>query len=218
MAVSSLAAQEGLVLTGEILGQQISREDARYIFVELKLRFTIRNKTDRPIIFVGEEDAKCHISYRQLFSQSDPQARMYGPRGRMMYRQGGGRANPGEEYRTMIRRKLDVDPPPSKMAKVFAKDETMIFTETQRFLFNKVGDPSLGIESWSTLVSSSPLDLYLSCEGFPRILDREPEEEGSFGRALRARWNRFGYLWLGNLTTAPIVLDLRTLEAKSQVP
>ena len=138
---------------------------------------------------------------------------MYGPEGRPMYRSGVLPSNPGDDYREKLRRDLEVEPPPPSMTNVLAKDETIVFTETQRLYFAKAADPSLGIESWSTLLSYSPLDMYLSCRTFSTNLDRT--EEGDFERALKARWERFGDLWLNTLQAPPIPLDLRSLKTKS---
>lgn len=213
VAVAGAAAQQqSVTLTGTILGKPKVREDASVVYVKLKLRFTLRSSMDRPAIFVTEDDSVCSVSGIALFSQSDPQAKMYGPKGRPMFGWGGRQSNPGDEYRTKLRSELEVDPPPPNMTTTLTRDETVVFTRTQTLIVNKTEDPSLGIESWATLVNSSPLDLYLSCGTFPENLDGQTEDVGSFGSALRVRWEQYGNLWLDDLETAPIQLDLRGLK------
>ena len=112
----------------------------------------------------------------------------------------------GEEYRFEVRSRLDVDPPPPQLAKVLAKDETIVFDDKVQLYIGRVAVPSLGSESWMTILSESPLKLILHYRMFPDFLDSD--RGGAFGRALRTRWERFGLLRLEGLSTLPIELDL----------
>lgn len=121
-----------------------------------------------------------------------------------------------------IQNELDNKTPPSNMVQIINSGESFDFYGDWKFIFLKKkalgsNDPLWGYGSmydvlWDEMKDVKNLSLQVtyrvwSSELEPRSAKRDKRP---FGKKLQKRWRKYGYLWLDDIQSEPIALDLKT--------
>ena len=189
-----------LRVQGQVVKVELSREDARSIVFNLRLRLELVNAGDRPIILLrhpiwlgaltlarSEEDARAY----KYFYQSSAWPSVSG----------------GPEWKA-LRQRLDQQNPPAELTRA-VNPGTAFQYETDTVLYiEKQGNFDKTSQPWDAIRLASPVWLQVSLEIWP--VNVEPKVDPNnleFGRMLQQRWCQFGHLQIERVTSEPIQLN-----------
>lgn len=123
---------------------------------------------------------------------------------------------------------MDGKSPPENQVQSIKSGETVDFDEAWTFIFLKrkaIGsnDPYWGYGSDSNVLADEILkakDLKIRVKYRVWSPELEPRSAASidkkpFGKKLQKRWKKYGYLWLDDITSEPISLDLSSAVVKT---
>jgi hypothetical protein len=177
--------------------------------VAITLELSITNTGTDPLIFL-QRDPECHQAViGRNADELDVRNRQY-----LAY-SGRSSSEVTSAKWASLRRSLDKPSPPSALTRTLKPGETLRFDGWIRI--DLANDPkmyaSLGnrSESLSRLQELSPVLLQVRCEAWPHYLEGADTQRQNlvFGRELQLRWKAAGLLWLDEIYSEPITLDLK---------
>ncbi|MBF2021991.1 MAG: hypothetical protein IGR93_18335 [Hydrococcus sp. C42_A2020_068] len=205
--------QPHIFLTGEITSIKITKGLSGY-GINFKAKMTFKNTGDIPIIFLKREFLFPGIGIAE--KPEDFEA------GKLLAKEYAGMScsQRGKEW-INLRKKLDQPiPPPEETFILMPNEEKVIDAEPVGI--GVLIDPQKGFSSkdkesasWETIKNLSQLWIKVRAEPYPSW-GLEPDCYGkSFGRELQKRWSKYGYLWLDDIFSEPIPLDLSSALIKT---
>jgi hypothetical protein len=120
------------------------------------------------------------------------------------------------------RKRLDSKTLPLDEVQIIKRGESFVYDDVLKFIFSKKrsqnsNDPLWGQSSdhdvlWDQIKYAQNLSLSLTYRVWsPELEPRSAnQEEKPFGKTLQKRWKEYGYLWLDDIQSEPIELDLKT--------
>jgi hypothetical protein len=114
-----------------------------------------------------------------------------------------------------IRSEFDKSAPPQNRIKVLKSEETFEFPASLLFRFPTKRDlDSVDRDNalWGEIKEAKSLSLQLTYRIWSLELEKRSSrrEQRSFGKTLQRRWKKYGYLWLDDIVSERIVLELKT--------
>lgn len=206
VAPPEISAAEKYELSGRTGEIKIIDEDERIVRLEAMVHFELKNTSWSDLILFKEEfeDVELQLFPRKEFVEKD---RIYGLGVVFsMYLYPG---NP-------IQKGLDRERPPSDLTFIVRSGEAYKFSKRIRIYFAKTRDRvpnSLSEQNnilWSEINNLSPAWMMVTFEVFPDYVDNLSGTDESFGKVLRERWKKYGYLLTDNVVSGPIQLNMAT--------
>ncbi|GIU81257.1 MAG: hypothetical protein KatS3mg006_0321 [Pyrinomonadaceae bacterium] len=117
-----------------------------------------------------------------------------------------------------IKKTLDAKAPPSSIIKRVNVGESIVFYGKEWFYFNKEKDKYFKPENftWNEIKDAKSLSLRLTYRIWSLDFETSsPREEKKFGKKLQKRWRKYGYLWLDDIVSEPVPLDLSSVVIKT---
>ena len=213
--LSAIRAQNPPVeLTGKIKSLKLVRENDRSIEFGLKIELEFHNQSDRPVWLSKRKPWE--ISVYLASSVENLARREY------LYRAGGGAANDVAARWDRYRRKLDRPAPPKKHFREVLPNRSWRFETAIGISLTKIVDHGNGFSfdawnniNWAEINALPELWLRLNVPlWFSNIEAIDDREEKRFGKKLRRQWARDGFLWLDDLQSEPLRLDLKSALGK----
>lgn len=131
-----------------------------------------------------------------------------------LYSAGGRASNYYSPASRALQEQLNQEIPPSDLTYVIKpKDSFKFSTETECvFLTSKIS--ASANEPWDAISKSSPVLVRIKLEMFPSYLKQNYSKSFS-EKILQDRWKRFGYLWLDDIVSEPVPIDLGSIVVKT---
>ncbi|MEZ5308369.1 MAG: hypothetical protein R2684_14580 [Pyrinomonadaceae bacterium] len=115
---------------------------------------------------------------------------------------------------------LDAKTPPARLLTKLDGGESLIVEGKEQIYVHKEEDKyDLFIKNslWAEFEKAKSLSLRLKYRVWSLNLEKYSlHAKKKFGRKLQKRWQKYGYLWLDDITTEPIPLDLRSASIKTE--
>ena len=118
--------------------------------------------------------------------------------------------------------KLNVKVPPSNLFRKLESGESFTFEQKEWFyvIKEKVKSPVqayFGNLSWNEMKTAKSLSLRLEYRIWSLNLETYSlSGKKRFGKKLQKRWKKYGYLWLDDIVSEPIPLDLSSTVVKNE--
>jgi len=200
-----------LSLRGEVESVEIREIDSSLSLIEVKLRMVMTNVGTKPIIFLKQGPLFVGASLVKNpddFKIGDFLASNYG-----------GPSNSIDSEWATLRTNLDkLNPPPDETRILMPNETWQMETSARVSVPTKSGKGTFSrkVESLEVLQQLSPVWLRIVGEVWPFNVE-EPgydREKLNFGHKLQKRWKDEGLLWLENIYSEPIKLDLAVATYK----
>jgi len=196
-----------LNLTGEIVDVKSISDNPRGVSFRIHYRFKFMNISDQRILLFKEgiwhEYTIVSTTEEESLSWKPVKMTSHGPS-----------LDDSQEW-ISLRKRLDKNIPPDELLLVlepgqdwyFECEEVLLFSRDSRYL-------TQGEKSWDFISQYEQLFLRSRMIVWPfNIEPKRDRDNPKFGKKLRNRWQKFGTLWLEDITSAPIPIRLpRTLE------
>lgn len=209
-----------LVLTGEIkeiIAEEINPNTSSGLYiVYITLNLKLENKGLAPVIFLQPNP----IVYDAFVKNEEQNILATTPGFRTSIAMF---SNDWEK----IKKKLDKKIPPPEEIITIQPNQTKSFENFVRFNIPKYGAEYsltrvLLNQNLSLLQKLSPLKLYLDCESWttlPLHINNKVREslKTRFGKKLRQKWVKYGYLWLDHINSEPISINFNSIIFKNLV-
>lgn len=199
---------EHILLTGEITSIKVTKDSSGY-GINFKAKMTLRNTGNVPIIFLKKDFLFTGV--RMAGKPEDFEA------GKLLNSSyaGVGCSQKGKEW-INLRKKLDQPTPPAEETFVLMPNEEKVIDAEPVGLGVWI-DPKKGFSStekesasWEMIKNLPELWVKVRAEPYPSW-GLEPDCYGkTFGQKLQKRWKDVGLLWLNDIQSEPIALDLKT--------
>lgn len=206
----SEANYQPLLLRGETESVTVEELDSEEVLIKIKLKMELTNKGANPIFLLNKEPLFVGAS---IAKSTDDLAS-----GVLLASNYAGPAVDKSPYWGNLRASLEqMSPPPDKIRVLKPNDTWFVITSIVFGVPAKTGG-SISFrkqESWSVIQKLPHVWLKVVCEVWPRNI--EPGANRSkleFGHNLQRRWHRHGVLWLDDLVSEPIQIDLKGLPQK----
>ncbi len=131
-----------------------------------------------------------------------------------MYSAGGIASNYDSPETRILQKQLNQKIPPSDLTYVIKVGDSFNFSTETECVFLKSKISASANESWNAISKSSPILIELKLEIFPSYLKQSNSKSFS-EKALQDRWKKYGYLWLDDIVSEPILLDLSSAMIKT---
>lgn len=127
---------------------------------------------------------------------------------------------------TKFRNNLDKPSPPTEIVRILMPNESIksegiisvtLPKETHKGNFSK-GNFADERESWANIKQLSSVWLQTNCQVWSLNLETSAKNRDKlkFGKKLQRRWKKYGYLWLDDIVSEPIPLDLSSAVVKAK--
>ncbi len=205
-------AESGLKVTGKISQLEISEENkTTKLSFHITLTFT---NTGKVPLLIFTSDSSVRSILREMYGSipiEKGDSRLYA-----LYTLPSIGVN--EETRK-IQKLLNAKEPLEELIKTIGIGENLSFETKEWFYIGKEKDvyDNLGNHLWSEIKDAKSLSLRLgyriwSLDFEPRSVNRDKRP---FGKKLQKRWKKYGYLWLDDIVSEPIPLDLSSAIVKT---
>ena len=116
-----------------------------------------------------------------------------------------------------IKKTLDSETPPSNIIKEIEVGKSIVFNAKEWLYFKKEKDKYFRSENftWNEIKAAKSLSIRLKYRIWSLDFEVSPREEKKFGKKLQKRWSEYGYLWLEDIRSEPIPLDLNSAGVKN---
>jgi hypothetical protein len=211
-----MQASKQLFLRGEIESVEIRDIDRSSSLIEVKLKMELVNISSKPIILL-RRDPNEFIGSALAKSPNDFKT------GNILASNYGGPSNSIDPEWAALRAKLDTPNPPPDETRILMPDELWQFQISAR-----VGVPTksgrkdkiefIGTESLQVIQQLSPIWLRVTIhEIWPFNVEKVGPDRDTLklGHKLQKRWKAVGLLWLEDIYSEPIILDLKTATYKT---
>lgn len=194
------------LLRGKVESVEVTELDGTAALIKIKLKMELINTGSDPLILLQKDPLFVGAA---LAKSPDALAR-----GEFLVTDYAGPAVDLSSEWVALRASLDkVSPPPDQTLLLRPNDSRLLEASVGISVPTK---PGVNIsfskkESLQTIQKLSPIWLRVVCEAWPRNI--EPGADRSklkFGRKLRSRWRGYGVLWLDDIYSEPIRLDLNS--------
>ena len=196
-----------LTLRGKVESVQVKQIDQSSALIEIKLRMELVNTSPRPIILLKREPlfpggalAKKPEDFEQ---------------GNLLAVDAGWPSNDISAEWATLRSSLDKPNPPTDETRVLMPGESRPVETSVRLVVPT--DPSKYSssrrkESLATIQQLSPVWLRVVCEVWPWNVEHLDAERNQlkFGHKLQERWKDEGLLWLDEIYSDPMMMDVKT--------
>lgn len=195
-------------LRGTILKSDVSDDDWGNVRLTIKLRLTFTNESSEKVLLLKrdlEVVDRAIIVNRSVSDSADYLVR------RASYPA----IDQGKRWQSLQKEINKPSPPP--IVRVLAPDETWSVEITDWFQISRTQSVNPSDKPWSVIRESAPIWLLVTFEWWPKNMEPgDDREELEFGKMLRHRWQKYGELQLGSITSEPIKLDLSMLQPKDK--
>lgn len=117
-----------------------------------------------------------------------------------------------------LRKELDKESPPPNLIKTIGVGEKFEFRILgavvfwkERYTFSSFADEAI----WSEIKTAKSLLLQTTYRIWSLELEPRYRGEITFGKKLQKRWRKYGYLWLDDIVSEPVPLDLSSVVIKT---
>lgn len=194
-------------LKGKIKSVKLNSEDKSYISFDLVINMEFINKSDVPILLSKREiwlNSKFITSSLKDFSDK-----------KYLYESTMYPSNYNSPKLEKYRQQINIITPPQEYFRYISPNNSWCFNIDTVIEIPKKSGESLYKMSWNEIKSSSQLWMQLEVNfWYSNIEPVEFREEKRFGKKLRKQWEKYGYLWLDDVKSEPILLDLKSLINK----
>jgi hypothetical protein len=198
-------ANEFLTLTGQVKEIDIIEEDTKTIKLKIGLDLTLKNISESNIIVYKSDFALLNLT---LFTLDENGKKIH------LYSAGGRASNYDSPETRILQKQLNQKIPPSDLTYVIKVGDSFNFSTETECVFLKSKISASANESWNAISKSSPILIELKLEIFPSYLKQSNSKSFS-EKALQDRWKKYGYLWLDDIVSEPIPLDLSSAMIKT---
>lgn len=215
LQISALAQENNaqLSLLGEVQSVEIVKDNYGWSQIKVNLQMELVNTGTKPIILLREGPVFPGAVIAKV--SEDPK------KPNILATSYGGESNDISSKWSILRQKLDQPSPPSDLTKILLPTESWTLETTARLSVptdSKV-DISYGKkESLKVIKNLSPVSLRVICEVWSWNIEEldDEREKLKFGHKLKERWKNFGSLWLDEIYSEPILLNLNSAVAKTE--
>lgn len=194
-------------LRGRVVSVNIKQIDRSSALIDIKLKMEFANTGARPIIFLQREPL---FPGGGLAKKPEDFAA-----GNLLAADAGWPANESSDEWTTLRASLDKPTPPPNETRLLGPNESwsletsvrlVVPTDLARYTSSRKK------QSLATIQQLSPVWLQVVCEVWPWNLEPLDAERNQlkFGRKLQERWKDVGWLWLDEIYSEPIRIDVRS--------
>jgi hypothetical protein len=202
-----------VILRGRVERVEIRPEDSpsKYAMtpVYITLKLSIINTGKAPLIFLRREPDCNQAVIAKNADELDIRNRKF-----LAY-SGRGSSEITSKKWANLHKSLNRALPPSALTRILAPGESFDFDGLIRLDLPKepamyASSPTRS-ESLTRLQELSPVLLKVRCDPWPLNLDgvNNGRHKLKFGRELQLKWKHFGWLWLDDIYSEPITLDLK---------
>lgn len=209
-AIVSRAQNPPVEFRGKIKSIKLNSEDKGYLYIDLKIEFEFLNKSERPVLLSKRKPWE----YSQYIASSVENL----SRREYLYRSSIGAGNDISPKWERYRRKLDRTAPPKKHFRYVLPKQSWRFEFETVLSITKIVDGGNGFTflgnnkiDWSEMKSLP--ELWMTTEiplWFSNIEPIADRDERRFGKKLREQWKQYGFLWLDDMESEPLRLDLKS--------
>lgn len=197
-------------LKGKVQSIEFDSEDSSTISFNIVIQMEFINKSIRPILLSKREPWLNSKFISSSINNLSNKKYMYS----FTAYPSNDVSSKWEEYR----KELDKNAPPQEHIRSVLPNETWQFNVDSVIEINKIaakGGGSWNEVDWSGIKSSPELWLQLEINlWFSNIEPVASRKEKKFGKKLREQWEKYGYLWLDDIVSQPIQLDLKPAITK----
>lgn len=201
-----------LTLRGRVESVQVKEMDHSSALIEIKLKMELVNTGLRPIILLQREPLFPGGALAR--KPEDFEA------GNLLASDAGWPSNDISAEWETLRSNLDKPSPPSDETRLLMAGESRPVETSVRLVVPT--DPSKYTssrkkESLATIQQLSPVWLRVVCEVWPWNVEplNADRNQLKFGHKLQERWKGTGVLWLDEVYSEPIMIDVRTASVRS---
>lgn len=197
-----------VTFTGEVISVEVVKSDSNSFIIRLRVRMKLLNNSSKPIIFLKRDFLFPGIGLAQKTDDFEA--------GKLLARDYAGMScsQTGKEW-INLRKKLDQPTPPAEETFILMPNGEKVI-DAEPVGLGVLIDPKKGFSttekesaSWETVKSLPQLWVKIVAEPYPSW-GLEPDCYGkSFGSRLQERWKDIGLLWLDDVQSEPIALDLK---------
>ena len=207
-----------LKLSNQNVNIRVVEEDSKIVQLELSLDLLFTNTSSSNIVLYRNRSG---LIYRQkdlnklnqedfwllnlaLFTFDKNKARTY------LYGFGTRRSNFVSPEVLELQNRLSVAKPPSKLTIILKKGESVSFKMKTECTFSKTRSKYDSNVTWQELLKATSVFMTITLEMFPHYLNTKPKSNVyfAFGKEIQKKWSKYGYLWLDDIVSEPIPLDL----------
>lgn len=204
---ASAQSTKALTLRGRVESVRLKEIDKSSALIEINLKMELVNSGVKPIILLQREPLFPGGALARKPEDFE--------RGNLLAGDAGWPANESSSEWTTLRLKLDKPNPPADETRILKPGESWPLETSVRLVVPT--DPSKYTssrkkESLATIQQLSPVWLRVVCEVWPWNVEplNADRNQLKFGHKLQKRWKATGLLWLDEIYSEPIMLDVRT--------
>jgi hypothetical protein len=209
LGFSQGAKDYSVLLHGKLESVDIRRIGDSAVRLDVKLRFEIVNNGTKPVLFLA---AKKPIFPGVFVSKSQTDLLAGETLIRDYY---GLSANTSPEWE-VLRASMNQSTPPSELLHVLMPNESWSLSDSVSIgMPTKLRENSYypRTENWEAIHALSVVWFRVLCEVWPLNLETSIHKDDlSFGKELQERWKERGLLWLDEILSEPIMLDLSNIQ------
>jgi hypothetical protein len=203
-----LAQIQALQMHISVIKVEADRINPKQIKVAIDLKLDISNIEKKPIflyrenpilggIRIARTDSDLRQSHFLLFRELWPS-----------------RITP---WKTM-RARVDKPVPPAEYVRILQPGESWIFQETIWFCIMDTppNNDDWHDDPWSIIREANPVLLQVEAMFWPSDLEKSDKEQWKkpLGQKLKRRWKKYGNLWLENIISEPVTLEIKASDQR----
>lgn len=203
---------KGLTLRGRVESVGVKQIDQSSALIDIKLKMELVNVGVRPIILLEREPLFPGGALARKPEDFEG--------GNLLAADAGWPSNDISPEWATLRSNLDKPSPPADETRLLMPGESRLVETSVRLVVPT--DPSKYMssrkkESLATIQQLSPVWLRVVCELWPWNVEplNADRNQLKFGHKLQERWKDIGLLWLEEIYSEPIMLDVRTAIVRS---
>jgi hypothetical protein len=214
MQLQTVFAKNEIQLTGNISSLEITQEQKR-VKVSYIVKLTLTNRNELPILLLNSDSSLLCIS-RDIYgiSSNDLKERKLFSFATLPS------SEKGAKKWEVIKTNLSSEKPPPNLIQKLRLNESISFEEKEWFYISKEKDVYNENQNvlWDEIKDAKFLSLKLEFRVWSLNLERHSGEKEvrPFGKELRERWRKYGYLLLDDIISEPIALDLSSAVVKTE--
>jgi hypothetical protein len=206
---------KGLSLRARVESVKIQDLDQSSALIDIKLRMELVNTGARPIILLKREPLFPGGALAKKAEDFEV--------GNMLVSDAGWPSNDTSPEWTTLRSNLDKPSPPANETRLLAAGESWLIETSVRFVVpteQSKYTSSRKKETLATIQQLSPVWLRVVCEVWPWNVEplNADRRQLKFGHKLQRQWKDAGLLWLDEIYSEPIRMDVKTASYKPRTP
>ncbi len=208
-------SSKGLTLRGKIESVQVKEINHSSALIDIKLKMELVNIGVKPIILLQREPLFPGGALARKPEDFE--------RGNLLAADAGWPSNDISAEWATLRSKLDKPSPPAEETRLLMAGESWPLETSVRLVVPT--DPSKYTsarkkESLAIIQQLSPVWLRVVCEVWPWNVEPLTADRNQlkFGHKLQEQWKDVGFLWLDEIYSDPIMMDVKTASYESRTP